>query len=719
MSTSKEQILSQKYNNYDYAPGIATYGIDGKTGKTGKDGNNIYFTDYDIIDSTSDLNEMLSKIMLNALPLVGLYIKTSRPYKVDDLFFDKDGHILKLINISYSSGDTNNYTKYFKIVGKLNAKQSSDFFRFITNNRLALNTTYDKGFDILSGINTGDPTTYESYIDKNAALNIVSNVINENDNIDMIRMQCIDNVDIEDGQLTLAYKTTDNAFYVDSNKPVVINGDLKVNASNNVDKEYDNFSTVLTSDDTVTYFKYLCDKLKYSIIYDDQTNQYILSIYQEDSSRDALDYLANRKETVFGKIYTGADEQILVKLSDVITGKITPSVYSDYLPAYDIMSLSPSISKSNFNIEYINVDNSSIYIDYVVNSYNKSLSVDVSLDVDLHENVNKTPTYYKEKLLNEVFGVEVSYVKEGNEYKLDDTGIIAIDELKQLKTAFIYNKNGQYKFSFNTKNIKDINEEKFIYLNIIPLMNYEGNVPVQIIFKVPKDLNGTYTLYFTIYHSNQKFSVFNIMLDNENGVQIFDNDTSTRSCIQTYLPNNVDSVKKLSLLHNTEIFIDYWSEIPNDENYDNQGEITSTYMYKLLSYNSKDYVDTEGELIINYDKYYLYSGETAIWNGQVCYIWNRYEDGKQGGTKSEDMPEIGDNDPKVHECKILTNTLDIKMPLTVNSPEYVASLNAYDADDNYHLLAADRDSKDYGQGIVPGGLPEMYQGIQILQKIRV
>ena len=43
----------------------------------------------------------------------------------------------------------------------------------------------------------------------------------------------------------------------------------------------------------------------------------------------------------------------------------------------------------------------------------------------------------------------------------------------------------------------------------------------------------------------------------------------------------------------------------------------------------------------------------------------------------------------------LTNTLDIKMPLTINSPEYVASLNAYDTDDDYNLVA-DRDSKDYG-----------------------
>jgi len=65
---------------------------------------------------------MLSKIMSNILPLVGLNIKTTRPYKVRDLFFDKTGRILELINISYSSGNTNNYTSYFKIVGKLNAK---------------------------------------------------------------------------------------------------------------------------------------------------------------------------------------------------------------------------------------------------------------------------------------------------------------------------------------------------------------------------------------------------------------------------------------------------------------------------------------------------------------------------------------------------------------------------------------------------------------------
>ena len=54
MPTINEEILSQKFNNYDYAPGIATYGIDGKTGDTGYDGNIIYYTDYDITGSLGD-----------------------------------------------------------------------------------------------------------------------------------------------------------------------------------------------------------------------------------------------------------------------------------------------------------------------------------------------------------------------------------------------------------------------------------------------------------------------------------------------------------------------------------------------------------------------------------------------------------------------------------------------------------------------------------------
>jgi len=66
MSTNN-QLISQKFNNYNYAPGIATYGIDGKTGKSGEDGNNIYFTDYiiDDVEGADDLIELVSKILNN------------------------------------------------------------------------------------------------------------------------------------------------------------------------------------------------------------------------------------------------------------------------------------------------------------------------------------------------------------------------------------------------------------------------------------------------------------------------------------------------------------------------------------------------------------------------------------------------------------------------------------------------------------------------------
>ena len=53
---TRDVLISQKFNNYNYAPGIATYGVDGKTGITGNDGNNIYFTDCDLINDTDNKN---------------------------------------------------------------------------------------------------------------------------------------------------------------------------------------------------------------------------------------------------------------------------------------------------------------------------------------------------------------------------------------------------------------------------------------------------------------------------------------------------------------------------------------------------------------------------------------------------------------------------------------------------------------------------------------
>ena len=94
---TQDVLISQKFNNYNYAPGIATYGIDGKTGITGNDGNNIYFTDCDLINDydNKNLNALVELLRGNYLPVKGSTTIITRPYKNDDLFFDQNGIIYK------------------------------------------------------------------------------------------------------------------------------------------------------------------------------------------------------------------------------------------------------------------------------------------------------------------------------------------------------------------------------------------------------------------------------------------------------------------------------------------------------------------------------------------------------------------------------------------------------------------------------------------------
>ena len=162
MSTNNEEILSQKFNNYDYAPGIATYGIDGKTGETGVDGNIIYYTDYDITGALGDdiynLQALMQKININKVPISSSDIDTERPYKIGDFFIDRNGIIYKLIDIK--SGTNYNWTEYFEICGKVNITDDWKCFEFPgNNNRLVLNPRY-AGYDIISGVNPSDVSNY-------------------------------------------------------------------------------------------------------------------------------------------------------------------------------------------------------------------------------------------------------------------------------------------------------------------------------------------------------------------------------------------------------------------------------------------------------------------------------------------------------------------------------------------------------------------------------
>lgn len=518
---TQDVLISQKFNNYNYAPGIATYGVDGKTGIAGNDGNNIYFTDCDLINDNqnNNLNALAELLRGNYLPVKGSTTKITRSYKNDDLFFDQNGIIYKLKNIDslLGTGSKDIYGKYFSIAGKITIADYAGYFNK-ENNRLILNSSVFGGFDIITS------SDLSSNIDQNAVVNIISNNIDENDNIELVKMQSIDNVDIEDGNLDVYYKTTDNAYYLDSNMPIVINSNVKINDNaNNID--YDNYSSVLTSSDPVTYFKHICDKLRYNVLYDSDENRYKLVIYQENGRRDDLDYLVNRNETVYGKVYTDNNEQILVRLSDII------NISSKYYEHGDFEYL---------YIEEPTLNNICVYGDDYQEDIN---TLDISLNNDQH-------------------AVDIS-IKTDYPNTIGKFNNIIIESENNISQKFVIN-DGEY-----TVYNGIIYGNSSIYINICP-NNYEllnsstsfpsVTYPIKIQLKTDNTLNTTFNyIYFeaktSVQSSTSLLSIKNIGISNY--LYNYNSSSKTRPCIQTYLPDSVGSIQKFALLHNTEVFINY------------------------------------------------------------------------------------------------------------------------------------------------------------------
>lgn len=534
MST-QDILLSQKFNNYNYAPGIATYGIDGKTGRVGTDGNNIYFTDCNLLtDTDKDLKILAELIANNYLPVKGSTTRINRSYKNNDLFFDYNGIIYQLTNIDDLIGNKDIggiYSDYFNIAGKINIADTSNLFTWV-GDRMVLNSSTYSGYDVVI---INNPSNATNYINKDAVVNIISDNVNENSNIEMIKLQSIDDVDIEDGKLSVYYKTTENAFYLDSNKPIVINGDVKLNTKNNTNNEYDNFSTVLTSTDTITYFKHICDKLRYNVLYDSEVNQYKLIIYQKDGGRNDLEYLVNRNETVYGKVYTGENDQVLVQIPNtIIDSSLNINDYTDFgigekfqygqkketFYTYEQITYSPKYT----------VEANEIFVDMNYNTNSNQLTIDVSLDI-----------------YPDIIGDFTLTTKQNQ------------GENKYIAEAF-NNDDGIYKFTFSPKNTIE-NIDLCLQPNTIFKCgtNSFTQPPIicPIIFENTDSKNKQYTMYFKLEYSNDPsaLSIKDIMIFNRD--DLLNRIDSSLPHIETCLPDSVESVQRFSLLHNTEVFINF------------------------------------------------------------------------------------------------------------------------------------------------------------------
>ena len=120
--------------------------------------------------------------------------------------------------------------------------------------------------------------------------------------------------------------------------------------------------------------------------------------------------------------------------------------------------------------------------------------------------------------------------------------------------------NIQYKYIFNYKS--DDSLKILIYQNDNMVNNkLVASVPFTIHENNSENMSGgEYALYFTIKKINDTFSITNILINDRISIPISISDNLKETNIphiEVYLPVNVASVQRLSLLHNTEVFINY------------------------------------------------------------------------------------------------------------------------------------------------------------------
>lgn len=253
---------SQKFSNYEYAPGIATYGIDGVDGKSGKNGTSVFICQY----STSNLSDFGTAILQNLNMSLNSTEKLDRDYIEGDCFLFNDGNIWKIEDLnglksaaaSSQLKTLDDLSKYMTQVGSIILSDSMDGFTQSNNNKLVLDTTNYKGFVV----NKANLST-ERLNNIDAPVIIASDDTDNDDKVEFINMKSIFS-GVDESEMTIYYDSNNDAYHINSDKPIVIDGNLLVKYDDNVN-DFDEYSRVLTSDNSITAFHNICENITYAI----------------------------------------------------------------------------------------------------------------------------------------------------------------------------------------------------------------------------------------------------------------------------------------------------------------------------------------------------------------------------------------------------------------------------------------------------------------------
>ena len=335
--------ISQRFHNDTYAPGIATYGIQGKDGEQGTPGTSLFFSEYSLSgepDNSSEYREFASKITSRMLPVKHKEIQLKRKYVNGDQFVDPSGQVYRLKDINQLIIDINNGTNLeqgiLEYIGKFNYTNNSDIFSDTNNS----GTLRAHKFIISDDNETDDSET----VQRNSLLT-VSHINKDTDNdINFINLESLYSGQ-HDMNLDIKFSKKYNGFMISSKYPVYLNANVytKFNNTNNTNNDY---SPVYTTADNKS--KPITD--------------YIASVKDLSCKLDASIYSYTKKDTSI--IYYGVVYKISFVADD---NESDTNQWNDFVSTYDngntvihfqnkdhsdFIKVMPSIRDYNFRQDY-------------------------------------------------------------------------------------------------------------------------------------------------------------------------------------------------------------------------------------------------------------------------------------------------------------------------------------------------------------------------------
>ena len=326
--------ISQRFHNDTYAPGIATYGIQGKDGEQGTPGTSLFFSEYSLPDEYLDF---VRKITSRMLPVKNEQIQLKRKFVNGDQFVDPAGKVYLLMDINQLIRDINNGT---------NQKQSNEKLKYIgkfnsTNNSYIFSDTNNSGTLRAHKFIISD----DSKTATGSGLLTVSHINKDTDNdINFINLESLYSGQ-HDMNLDIKFSKKYNGFMISSKYPVYLNANVytKFNNTNNTNNDY---SPVYTTADNKS--KPITD--------------YIASVKDLSCKLDASIYSYTKKDTSI--IYYGVVYKISFVADD---NESDTNQWNDFVSTYDngntvihfqnkdhsdFIKVMPSIRDYNFRQDY-------------------------------------------------------------------------------------------------------------------------------------------------------------------------------------------------------------------------------------------------------------------------------------------------------------------------------------------------------------------------------